>query len=146
VTLLKTRCPGHPKKIIDLEFLANALSNSQQIKLRELADLLGVHRNTLRLYMKHHGVQRKYSELMNADLDVLIRELKKKHPDSGIQYIIGYLHRHGIHMQHHRVVHSLHQVDQLGQVLRDRRVKRRRKYYVKRPNALWHMDGHHKLI
>ncbi|KAG1884634.1 hypothetical protein F4604DRAFT_1513778, partial [Suillus subluteus] len=45
-----------------------------------------------------------------------------------------------------QVVHSLHQVDRLCQVLRDRRVKRQQKYYVKWPNALWHMDGHHKLI
>ncbi|KAG2110887.1 uncharacterized protein F5147DRAFT_536969, partial [Suillus discolor] len=65
----------------------------------ELADILGVHRNTLQLYMKCHGVQRKYSELMNADLDVLIGEFKKKCPDSGIQYIIGFLCRHGIHVQ-----------------------------------------------
>lgn len=146
VTLLQTSRPGRPKKIIDLEFLTDALSNSRQIKLRELADILGVHRNTLRLYMKHHGIQRKYSELTNADLDILIGEFKKKRPDSGIRYIIGFLRRHGIRVQHHRVVHSLRRVDRLGQVLRDRRIKRRRKYYVKRPNALWHMDGHHKLI
>ncbi|KAG1851932.1 hypothetical protein F4604DRAFT_1592257, partial [Suillus subluteus] len=85
----------------------------------ELADILGVHRNTLRLYMKHHGIQRKYSEITNTDLDALIQEFKKKRLDSGIRYIIGFLHRHGIRVQHHRVVHSLHRVDQLGQVLRD---------------------------
>ncbi|KAG1855690.1 hypothetical protein DFJ58DRAFT_645725, partial [Suillus subalutaceus] len=49
-------------------------------------------------------------------------------------------------VQHRRVVESLRRVDGLGQVLRDRQVKRRRKYHVKRPNALWHVDGHHKLI
>ncbi|KAG1745730.1 hypothetical protein EDB19DRAFT_1593683, partial [Suillus lakei] len=65
----------------------------------ELVDLLGVHRNTLRLYMKSHGVQRKYSELTNTDLDVLITEFKKKHPDSGIRYIIGFLRRHNIRVQ-----------------------------------------------
>lgn len=146
VTSLQTGRPGRPKKIIDLEFLADALSNSRQIKLRELADVLGVHRNTLRLYMKCHGVERKYSELTNADLDGLVNEFKKRRPDSGIRYIIGFLRRHGIRVQHSRVVQSLRRVDRLGQVLRDRRIKRRRKYYVKRPNALWHMDGHHKLI
>ncbi|KAG1720717.1 uncharacterized protein EDB91DRAFT_1064727, partial [Suillus paluster] len=66
--------------------------------------------------------------------------------DSGIRYIIGFLRRHGLRVQHRRVVESLRRVDRLGQVLRDRRVKRRRKYHVKRPNALWHIDGHHKLI
>ncbi|KAG2114097.1 hypothetical protein BD769DRAFT_1333404, partial [Suillus cothurnatus] len=65
----------------------------------ELANILGVHRNTLWLYMKHHGVERKYSELTNADLDVLVSEFKKKRPDSGIRYIIGFLRRHGIRVQ-----------------------------------------------
>ncbi|KAG1818060.1 uncharacterized protein BJ212DRAFT_1269575, partial [Suillus subaureus] len=67
----------------------------------ELADILGAHRNTLHLYMKCHGIQRKYSELTNADLNVLISKFKKRRPDSGIRYIIGHLHRHGICMQHH---------------------------------------------
>ncbi|KAG1780408.1 hypothetical protein EV702DRAFT_964880 [Suillus placidus] len=66
-----------------------------------MADILGNYRNTLHLYMKHHGVQRKYSELTNTDLDVLISEFKKKCLDSGIRYIIGFLRRHGIRVQHH---------------------------------------------
>ncbi|KAI6031202.1 hypothetical protein PISMIDRAFT_72325, partial [Pisolithus microcarpus 441] len=41
---------------------------------------------------------------------------------------------------------SLHRVDRIGQALRDRRVRRQQKYYVKQPNAVWHIDGHHKLI
>ncbi|KAF9237395.1 hypothetical protein BU15DRAFT_30727, partial [Melanogaster broomeanus] len=49
-------------------------------------------------------------------------------------------------VQYRRVTRSLHRVDRLGQVLHNQEVKRRRKYYVKRPNALWHVDGHHKLI
>lgn len=60
--------------------------------------------------------------------------------------MIGFLRRHGLRVQHRQVVESLRRVDRLGQVLHDRRVKRRRKYHVKRPNALWHVDGHHKLI
>ncbi|KAG1885423.1 hypothetical protein F4604DRAFT_1502278, partial [Suillus subluteus] len=51
-----------------------------------------------------------------------------------------------LRVQHRWVVESLRRVDRLGQVLRNRRVKRRHKYHVKRPNALWHVDGHHKLI
>ncbi|KAG1830108.1 hypothetical protein EV424DRAFT_1283232, partial [Suillus variegatus] len=66
----------------------------------ELAKTLGVHRNTLQRYMKHHGVERKYSDLTNTDLDLLIKEFKKKRPDSGIRYIVGYLRRHGLRVQH----------------------------------------------
>ncbi|KAG2089236.1 uncharacterized protein F5147DRAFT_542804, partial [Suillus discolor] len=66
----------------------------------ELPKTLGVHRNTLRLYMKHNGVERKYFDLTNTDLDLLIKEFKKKRPNSGIWYIVGYLHRHGVRVQH----------------------------------------------
>jgi hypothetical protein len=37
-------------------------------------------------------------------------------------------------------------VDNLGLVLRHRKIIKRRVYHVKRPNALWHLDGHHKMI
>ncbi|KAG1742891.1 hypothetical protein EDB19DRAFT_1608461, partial [Suillus lakei] len=65
----------------------------------ELARTLGLHRNTLRLFMKHHGVKRKYSKLTNADLDILVKEFKKKRPDSGIRYIVGFLRRNGLRVQ-----------------------------------------------
>ncbi|KAG1890223.1 hypothetical protein F4604DRAFT_1543126, partial [Suillus subluteus] len=66
----------------------------------ELAKTLGLHRNTLRLYMRAHGIIRRYSELTNADLDILVGEFKKKRPDSGIRYIIGFLRRYGLRVQH----------------------------------------------
>ncbi|KAG1722196.1 hypothetical protein EDB19DRAFT_1599614, partial [Suillus lakei] len=66
----------------------------------ELAETLGLHRNTLRLYMKAHGITRKYSELTNADLNILVGKFKKKQPDSGIRYIVGFLCRHGLRVQH----------------------------------------------
>ena len=146
VTIIHTGQRGRPKKQIDPEFLKEAFSDSRQIKFTELADTLGIHRNTLRLYMKRHGIERRYAQLSNADLDILITYFKKKRPDSGIRYIAGFLRRHGVRVQYRRVAQSLRRVDRLGQVIRDCRVKRRQKYHVKRPNALWHIDGHHKLI
>jgi hypothetical protein len=40
----------------------------------------------------------------------------------------------------------MRRVDDLGQTLRDWKVVQWKVYSVKRPNALWHLDGHHKLI
>jgi len=137
---------GRPKKIVDLEFLKEAISNSRNISCAELARSLGIHRNTLRLYMQHHGIEQKYTPIGDSDLDNLVTACKKKHPDSGIRYIMGFMRAHGIRVQYCRVTQSIHRVDCLGQVLRDCHVKTRRKYHVKRPNTLWHMDGHHKLI
>ncbi|KAH7903831.1 hypothetical protein BJ138DRAFT_971407, partial [Hygrophoropsis aurantiaca] len=51
-----------------------------------------------------------------------------------------------LRIQKRRVTGSIHRVDRLGQVLRQRNAIRRRKYKVTRPNSLWHLDGHHKLI
>ncbi|KAG1738583.1 hypothetical protein EDD22DRAFT_737993, partial [Suillus occidentalis] len=62
----------------------------------ELSEMLRVHRNTLRCYMKCYGVKRKYSNLTNVDLDCLVTEFKKEQPDSGIRYMIGFLCRHGL--------------------------------------------------
>jgi hypothetical protein len=43
-------------------------------------------------------------------------------------------------------MYSLRRVDSLGGVLRQRKIIKRRVYHVTRPNALWHLDGHHKMI
>ena len=96
--------------------------------------------------MRHYGIQRKYSSLTNTELDHIIAKFKARRPDSGVRYVIGYLRRQGYRVQYRRVLHSLRRLDHLGQVLRSRKMRRRRKYYVTRPNALWHIDGHHKLI
>ncbi len=49
-------------------------------------------------------------------------------------------------MQKERVHESLIRVDGLHQSLCYHEVIDRRDYEVPRPHALWHMDGHHKLI
>ncbi|KAJ7199991.1 hypothetical protein GGX14DRAFT_296697, partial [Mycena pura] len=48
-------------------------------------------------------------------------------------------------VQRSRARNSLLRVDGLGQVLRKQGITRR-VYKSSRPNAVWHIDGHHKLI
>ncbi|KAF9023503.1 hypothetical protein BDZ89DRAFT_884787, partial [Hymenopellis radicata] len=45
-----------------------------------------------------------------------------------------------------RIAASLQRVDALGRVLHKPAAIKRREYLVSRPDALWHVDGHHKLI
>ena len=146
MTILRTGRPGRPRKVLNLEFLKEATGNHRQIKLAQLADAMKIHRNTLRLYMKRHNVLREYSNLSNADLDLLVKTFKIKKPESGMRYIIGFLRRHGLRIQRRRVMWSLRRVDKLGQTLREKKIIKRRRYHVKRPDALWHVDGHHKMI
>ncbi|KAJ7769854.1 hypothetical protein B0H16DRAFT_1220114, partial [Mycena metata] len=49
-------------------------------------------------------------------------------------------------VQKRRVYASVRRVDGLGRALRQRRVIKRKSYIVSRPHAIWHVDGHHKLI
>jgi hypothetical protein len=127
-------------------YLREATASHRQIKLTQLAQTLGVHRNTLYHHMKQHGVVRQYSALSNQDLDNLVKIFKRRKPDSGLCYVIGFLRAHGFRVQRRRVVSSVKRVDGLGSRLRERKVIKRKKYKVQRPNALWHVDGHHKLI
>ncbi|KAF8871939.1 hypothetical protein CPB84DRAFT_1691791, partial [Gymnopilus junonius] len=85
----------------------------------DLASLLGVHRNTLRTYMKRKNVMKQYSDLSNEDLDILLCTFKEKKPDSGLRYVVRFLHKHGLCVKQRRVVSSLKQIDGLGRTLQD---------------------------
>lgn len=146
VTIVRTGKRGRPGRAINLDFLCEAVSTQREIKLRDLASILGVHRNTLRAYMKRKNVLKEYSNISNEDLDILLRVFKEKIPDAGLRYVVGFLRKHGLRVQQRRVVSSLKRIDSLGRKLRQHKIIKRVKYSVKRPNALWHLDGHHKLI
>ncbi|KAG8923025.1 hypothetical protein FRC02_011448 [Tulasnella sp. 418] len=145
-TTIHSGKPGRPRKVFDLQFLKETFSDHRNISINRLAKELKVHPNTLASYMKLYGVSRSFSQISDHELDQLIKDYRQERPTSGIWYVIGFLRRKGLRIQRHRVITAVKQVDRLGTVLRRQRVIQRRKYSVKRPNALWHCDGHHKLI
>ena len=49
-------------------------------------------------------------------------------------------------MPRSRVRASIHRVDPVGTLLRQSVTIKRRIYHSERPNFVWHLDGHHKLI
>ena len=49
-------------------------------------------------------------------------------------------------LQRHRIRQSIRRIDPEGVVSRLRRALHRRTYNVTSPNALWHIDGNHRLI
>ncbi|TFK86523.1 hypothetical protein K466DRAFT_492660 [Polyporus arcularius HHB13444] len=59
---------------------------------------------------------------------------------------MGFLSSRGVRVQKVRILLALRRVDGLGRTLRAHSAIRRRKYHSSRPNAIWHCDGHHKLI
>ena len=60
----------------------------------------------------------------------------------------GFLLSAGHRVQQRRVRESMRRVDPNGVFLRaiEIRTVRRRRYQVPGPQALWHIDGNHKLI
>jgi hypothetical protein len=137
---------GRPVKTVNEDYLKEAMSSSRNITLAALARKLKMHRNTLHRKMKSYGISRKFDDVSDADLDALASAFKADKPNAGFRYLVGYLRCRGIRVQKDRVRDALRRVDGLGQELRRRKTIQRRKYKVPRPNYLWHLDGHHKLI
>ena len=137
---------GRPRKVVNGAYLREATHPSRRISKVQLARALGVHRNTLKRRMDECGVHSKYSLISNTDLDTLVRAYKVQKPDAGFRYVCGHLRSTGVRVQKQRVLDSLKRVDRIGRFIRRHAVIRRRKYFSSRPNALWHCDGHHKLI
>ncbi|KAG8913221.1 hypothetical protein FRC01_004663 [Tulasnella sp. 417] len=142
----KRRGPGRPRKIVNKEFLADALSPHRLISIADLSRILGVDRKTVKTAMATHGLERKYSALTDLQLDALIAIFKELHPDSGLRFAMGFIRRYGLRIQRQRVQDSIKRTDSAGQSVRRYRTITRRTYRVSRPNYLWHMDGYHKLI
>ncbi|KAJ6491345.1 hypothetical protein C8R47DRAFT_1214733 [Mycena vitilis] len=87
----RTGLKGRPRKVVEPVWLADAVSSHRKITLQALADGLGMHRNTLRNYLKMYRVYERYSNISDNDLDILARRFKRVKPSSGLRYLIGFL-------------------------------------------------------
>lgn len=146
VTIVRSGRRGRPRKVVDPVFLQNAFDGQRNISIRKLAKRLKIDRLTLAARMKEHNVSRAFTEISDDDLDQIIREYKLQRPTAGFSYIMGYLRSHGLHIQGWRVVQSHRRVSPLAADIHLQDAIERRRYWVQRPNSLWHCDGHHKLI
>ena len=132
--------------MINQEFLAEAFRPGRSISISKIAEAIGINRKTLRKQMKIQGIARiPFSTISDEDLDSLVKEHKIKRPNAGIRYIRGSLRTSNLRVQRHRIVSSLGRVDMVTKVVHCNNRIKRRDYYSPRPNAMWHLDGHHKL-
>jgi len=121
----------------------------RNIYLTRLAPKLKISRDVLRREMRLLGIQKSFSDITDSDLDAMMKDFQlKKCNMSGVGYAVGHARSKGLRLQRHRIRASIQRVNWLGQAVRQqaREKTKRRKYNVSRPNALWHIDGHHKLI
>lgn len=96
--------------------------------------------------MKQYGIDHNYTPLLDEEIDLLIRSFKVERPSAGLRYIRAHFRLNGLRVQKERIRKSLRRVDSLGTAERKRPKVKRTAYHVPRPNHLWHLDGHHKLI
>jgi hypothetical protein len=81
---------------------------------------MNIHRNTLRYYLKVYGVDSKFTQLSDGDLDLLVKMFRNFNPGTGLSYLIGFLRSHGLHIQRERVRSSVRRVDPVGHTLHRR--------------------------
>jgi hypothetical protein len=148
VHILRNGSRGRPSKVISRELLEEVFSGSRRITKTQLAKAIGVHRHTVRKYLHQSGLRSlcEYSDMRDEELDDIVRKFNSERPDSGGSYLWGEVSNRGFRVQRRRVRESQHRVDPIATHLRHQAPIQRRTYSVKRPNALWHMDGYHKLV
>lgn len=116
--------------------------------LKDMAHMLNCSVRTVQRRLQELGLGRRqrYRTLSDTDLDQQVICINDRHPDSGYRMIEGVLRSEGVLVQRERVRQSLRRVDAHGSERRLARALHRRQYWVPSPNALWHMDGNHKLV
>ena len=114
----------------------------------EIAKLYGCCARTIRRRILEYGLQEiiKYSYIDDQDLDNIVVNFVADFPCAGQKTLAGFLYSQGYHIQRWRIRDSMLRVDPWGVEQRTRNILHRRRYQVKGPNSLWHIDGNHKLI
>ena len=110
--------------------------------------MLGISDATVHRRLKDFNLQtsHSFSTVDDNTLDGIVRSIKEEFPNSGFRMVCGHLKGRGYVIQQIRVRESLRRIDLEDTILRWLHVTERRKYNVSSPNALWHIDGHHKLM
>lgn len=137
---------GQPKFDVakgQIEFLRD-----MHFSWEKIAELLGISTKTLSRRRKEFQIndEESFHSVTDEELVTIMQEIMNVTPGIGQMRMLGALKSRGIRAQRWRVRCFMHQLDPVGTALRWRRAICRRKYTVQCPNALWHIDGNHKMI
>ncbi|KAL0563200.1 hypothetical protein V5O48_018875 [Marasmius crinis-equi] len=148
VQKFKTGQPGQPRLAIDPNFLEEAMAPKLSLKVVDVAKSLGVSTNTVKSRLREAGIKYKYTPLTNKDLDAITREYTRTKVRSGIRYLVSHIcSAYNMRVQLSHIYDSVKRVDGLQIVVDASSTPIARKpYHVTRPDALWHIDAHCKLI
>lgn len=136
---------GRPRLDVDIEEILEL--RKLHFKWTKIAEIIGISRSTLYRRFEQAGISPvDHTPLLDQEIDEIICSIKRNHPNDGEVLLQGRLLDMGIRITRQALRASIHRVDHESVVDRQRHVVRRRVYSVPHPNALWHMDGNHKLI
>ena len=139
---------GRPRFDISPDSLLHLIN--QALPVPCIANLMGVSTRSIFRRMSEFGfsVRALYSTCSNAELDLLVTEIKKDMPHAGYRLVKGSLQARGFRVQWETVRASMHRVDTVGILSRMNQLGCvvRRTYSVPGPKALVHVDTNHKLI
>lgn len=113
----------------------------------KIAEILQISRQTLYRRLQEFGIDPcQFSPISESDLDDTLKDIKVSHPSSGEVIIQGHLLYRGIKVPRAKLRSAIHRVDHVNTMSRQTSVIRRRVYSTPYPNAVWHIDGNHKMI
>lgn len=139
---------GRPKYIIQPEQLV--FLRDIRFTWTRIASLYGISSRTLYNIRCELGLLRQsfdsFSQISDADLLEEVCVIKRVMPEAGQNIVRGSLEARNIHVQMTRIQNCISQVDPINTALRWAAPRKRRVYSVPHPNALWHIDGNHKLV
>lgn len=147
---INTGSVGRPCYDIPEDSLEYFIENN--FKVSDIAQFFHVSISTIKRRLREYGlsISQTYSAMSDEELESLVCDIKGDFPDAGYQTVVACLMSKGHRVQRSRVRAAVNVVDSDGVLFRKLffsvcRIQRRT-YSVRAPNALWHIDGNHKLI
>ena len=113
-----------------------------------IAELLGISTKTLSRRRQEFQItdEQNWTSIGDGELREIMQGIMSVTPGIGQTRMLGALYSRGIKVQRWKVRELMRELDPVGTALRWRGTIRRRQYNVRCPNALWHIDGNHKMI
>ena len=140
-------CVGRPKLVINLAQIDYL--RSWQFTWVRICHTLCISRTTLWRRLKeinYNFQESRFTSISDSDLEQQVAGIKAEFENGGERMVIGILRARGVHVPRHRVRDIIRRIDPINTALRWRAMHPRYQYDVPGPNALWHIDGLHKLI
>ena len=103
--------------IDEVEFL-----RALQLTWTKMAEIMGISRRTLYRRLKEEDILEnlKFSDICDADLDELLIDIKREHPNDGEILIRGHLAARNVRIQRSRLQAAIHRIDPVSTAERRR--------------------------